>query len=322
MSESLERLVAKVASGERLSEDELATLQRHAHAGSRLLVRLAWGHALLQAGEARQALVYLERLVRDFPSDVQCHLALARAHTVLDQGAPAEAALKRALALSPQDPEALKALALFAMERGELASARARIDQVLRLDPLDPEAQLVASELEARADVRLSADADTLVARVLPVLRPGDFHVQAPLALRRPGPAGLQVFYVESHPELLPYVPHAALAQLDVSLDALDDAAWRNLEARPPVLELDPDSPLWALATQDGHDAARLLLGRVRGQLPGARAWHVQLGRREVVVGCAADDAEASRRLDALPTHEGGIEGRFHLTAEGALTRR
>ncbi len=105
---------------------------------------------------------------------------------------------------------------------------------------------------------------------MLPVLRDASFLDRAVGAARREGPAGLFVFYAPLDPQMVRYVPEGALQSLRVSLQELDEAAWKNLDATladPIAMTLTPEglrlgarpAGLWALAKGDGHDAARLL---------------------------------------------------------------
>ncbi len=146
---SLDRIRRKVEAGDRLTEPELNVLRGAARSQPGPTLRLAVAHALINVEENRSALTLLERLVGDFPRDLQAWLGLARALLALDRFGEAERALNAALALSPGDPEALKALALVAMRRGEFARARTWISDVLRRDPFDDEAKLIRAELES-----------------------------------------------------------------------------------------------------------------------------------------------------------------------------
>ncbi|MGA9524476.1 MAG: tetratricopeptide repeat protein, partial [Myxococcaceae bacterium] len=131
----LDRIRRKVESGDRLSMRELDVLREAARSQPGPTLRLAVAHAMINAEENRSALTLLERLVGDFPRDLQSWLGLASALLALDRFVEAERALNAALALSPRDPEALKALALLAMRRGEHSRAREWIADVLRRDP-------------------------------------------------------------------------------------------------------------------------------------------------------------------------------------------
>lgn len=172
---------------------------------------------------------------------------------------------------------------------------------------------------------------EDLLARVLPVLRPARFLESAPDAANREGPAGLLIFYVFEDPELLRYLPRSQLESVGVTLEALDSSAWTHLSrtlAEPTALRLEADgrlgpgsepASLYALASGDGHDSARLLLPgqqlKLRARL-GPGPWKVSLGRRELAVVGQQDQS-----LERLPTAPDGIEGVFELTAEGELRR-
>lgn len=158
--------------------------------------------------------------------------------------------------------------------------------------------------------------------RVLPVLRSPGFAQLAPHAACREGPAGLCVFYVLDHPELVQYLPRALAEAGGMSLEALDEAAFRNLSARlsRPKLVSSAEAPVWALDEQDGHDAARLLTPAQRELLratAGEGPWRVDLGRREVAFLCLERDAAALAVLETLPPAEDGLPGRYRLTDAG-----
>ncbi|MHB8877050.1 MAG: tetratricopeptide repeat protein [Myxococcaceae bacterium] len=145
----LERVRRKVEAGEALSEAELGLLERAARGGGGPGLRLSVAHALMNAGDDREALTLLEAMQRDFPREVQVWLAHARALVGIERYAEAERSVQQALRVNPGDPEALKVLAVVALRRGELSRARAYVEEVLRVDPIDEEAQLLMGELDA-----------------------------------------------------------------------------------------------------------------------------------------------------------------------------
>jgi Flp pilus assembly protein TadD len=177
----------------------------------------------------------------------------------------------------------------------------------------------------------LGEDVSSLEHRVLPVLRPGGFEAQAVGALHRPGPAGLEVFYVLEDPEYVRYLPDSILKAAGVAMEAVDSAAWRNLEARPaPVRPVVVDrgvvrlaesfSGLWAVAAGDGHDGARLLTVEQRRRLAlqaGEEPLRVNLGWREFALMCRESDAAECEALAKLGHAPDGIPGLFRLTGEG-----
>lgn len=407
----LDRIREKVWAGEVLDDAELAELERVAQREGGPVWRTTVAQALINADAVTQAIPILEAVRRDFPRDVQAHLAFGRALISLEKWNEAEAPLKLALELNPQDPEPLKALGTIAMRRNEYGRARALLNEVLRLDPLDDEAQLLMAELEAlvpepttagpptlesftRALVeRLKAQstqhvvargqlsirmgrggvarfdlaslfkeavpssrplAETvelvakdlaerslalppgrlqLLAKVLPVLRDSSFLERGEGGAHREGPAGLWYFYAVDDPEVVLYIPEGVLAAYRVTLEELDEAAWKNLEARPTevrALELEQgalrlsNTPtgLWALAHGDGHDAARLLTVSHQAALEkvaGAGPLRVYLGLRELVLLCREDDAASVAKLDGLDAAREGIVGPWRLHG-GKLT--
>jgi thioredoxin-like negative regulator of GroEL len=177
----------------------------------------------------------------------------------------------------------------------------------------------------------LSEDASALQARLRPVLRPQGFEAQAVGALHRPGPAGLEVFYVLEDAEYVRYLPESALGSTGLTAEAVDQAAWRNLEAAPaPVQSVVLDrgelrlaeafSGLWAVAEGDGHDGARLLTAEQRRRLvleAGPGPLRVSLGHREFVLVCRETDGTECEALAKLGHAPDGIPGLFRLTAEG-----
>jgi hypothetical protein len=145
--DELLELIAKVAGGETLSDQDLTALELAARAAQGPKLKVAHAQALLNADQALRALPLLVGLKRDFPHEIEVLLALSRALLALERWGPAEEALKHILAHNPDDPEALKALALLALRRGELERARTFVKRVLELDPLDAEAQQLDGEL-------------------------------------------------------------------------------------------------------------------------------------------------------------------------------
>jgi tetratricopeptide (TPR) repeat protein len=177
----------------------------------------------------------------------------------------------------------------------------------------------------------LEGDVASLESRLRPVLRPVGFEAQAVGALHRPGPAGLEVFYVLEDAEYVRYLPEAMLGPAGLSAEAVDAAAWRNLEAAPaPVRPVVVDrgqvrlaetfSGLWAVAEGDGHDGARLLTAAQRRRLAlqvGDAPLRVSLGWREFTLLCREADAAECQALVKLGHAPDGIPGSFRLTAEG-----
>jgi hypothetical protein len=177
----------------------------------------------------------------------------------------------------------------------------------------------------------LSAEARALEERLRPVLRPAGFESQAVGALHRPGPAGLEVFYVLEDAEFVRYLPTAALGPAGLSAEAVDAAAWRHLEAhpapvRPVVLDAgqvvlaETFSGLWAVAGGDGYDAARLLTVEQRRRLvlhAGEVPLRVHLGWREFALLCRETDVAACESLARLGGAPDGIPGLFRLEGGG-----
>ncbi|SEU26708.1 tetratricopeptide repeat protein [Stigmatella erecta] len=171
------------------------------------------------------------------------------------------------------------------------------------------------------------------MARLRPVLRPAGFEAQAAGALCRPGPAGLEVFYVLEDAEYVRYLPAARLGAVGLTAEEVDRAAWRNLEAHPAVVRpavldrgevrlAETFSGLWLLAEGDGYDGARLLTAEQRRRLrlhAGEVPLRVSLGRREYALVCRESDAAECEALAGLGPAPDGIAGLFRLTDEGLL---
>ena len=406
----LDRIRQKVWNGEALTDAELAALEQAAQQQGGPTLRTTVAQALINADSVSQAIPILEAVRRDFPRELQAHLALGRALISLERWNEAKGPLEAALALNPGDPEPLKALAVIAMRRAEFSRAHALLDAVLRTDPLDDEAQALKAELDqpdvdpqtgpsleqftralldqlkqqstphllvkgqlvirlgrggvARFDLEplyretltaahsvdesiellgrelaekslgLPEGRLQLLARVLPVVRDSSFLERGVGSARREGPAGLWFFFAVDDPEVLLYVPEGLLATHRISTEALDEAAWKNLEARPTevrALELEKGAlrlsatptGLWALAHGDGHDAARLLTVSHQAAIEKALGHHplrVYLGLRELVLLCREDDAVSVEKLEGLEAAKDGIAGAWRLS-EGRLTQ-
>jgi tetratricopeptide (TPR) repeat protein len=409
----LERIKEKVWAGERLTDAELAALERAAQRDGGPVMRTTVAQALINADAVREALAILEGVRRDFPRDAQAHLALGRALISLEKWTEAEAPLKEALTLQPDDPEPMKALAVVAMRRAEFSRARLLLNNALHLDPVDDEARVLLEELEAQSGTRPEVSAPPtvddftraliarlraqstphvvakgqlvirlgrggvarfdlkalfeesvqlgrsleesaalvardlaertlglpsgrlgLLARVLPVVRDSAFLERGEGSVRREGPAGLWFFYAVDDPEAVLYVPEGVLDAYRVSLEELDEAAWKNLAARPTevrALELEQGalrlSPtptgLWALAHGDGHDGARLLTlshQQAMATVTDGRPLRVYLGLRELLLFCREDDPANVAKLEGLDAAREGIVGAWRL-CDGKLTQ-
>lgn len=198
--------------------------------------------------------------------------------------------------------------------------------------PLDEAVASVGAELAERS-LGLPEEAASLLDVALPVLRDEAFLDRGVGSACREGPAGLWVFYALEDPELFRYVPSSALATHGVSLEQLDEAAWRNLAAKPaevrPIelydghLKLTQEaSGLWAVAAGDGHDGARLLTAPQQERLReaiGPGPYRVYLGLRELSLVCRDD--ESAGVLEGMQSAGDGIAGEFVLDG-GRLHRR
>ena len=191
----------------------------------------------------------------------------------------------------------------------------------------------IAKELSERT-LGLPEGRLQLLSRVLPVLRESSFLERGIGAARREGPASLWFFYAIDDPELVRYVPEGALDGWRISLEELDDTAWKNLEARSTevrALELEQGAlrlsttptGLWALAHGDGHDGARLLTASHQAAIAkvvGPGPYRVYLGLRELVLICLEHDAASVAKIDDLDSARDGIAGVWRLDT-GRLTQ-
>ncbi len=201
--------------------------------------------------------------------------------------------------------------------------------------PLARTVEALGKELAERA-LGLPDGRQGLLTQVLPVLRDERFLERAVGSARREGPAGLWVFYVLEDPELVRYVPEAALLSHDVTLDDIDAAAWKRLDTlptplRPIALEEGQlrltleRTGLWAIAAADGHDAARVLTPRqqtLMREAMGDGPLRVYLGLRELVLVCPDEDATARELLDGLQATRDGISGAFRLVGQRLVSLR
>lgn len=284
----------------------------------------------------REARALVEQLLAADPSDAEGRLLL----TELDarqppetRGAPTVPEFTRALSerlrlqSTPhlvQKDQLLLRLGRGGVARVDLAELHQEARQLGR--GTASAAAVVAREL-AEHSLGLPAGPAPLLARVLPVVRDSAFLERGLGGARREGPAGLWFFYAVEDPEVVLYVPEALLGALGLTLEALDEAAWKNLEARPAVpraLEVEEGAlrlaatptGLWALAHGDGHDAARLLTPSHQAALASAAGpspWRVYLGLRELVLACAEGDAVSVAKLEALDAAREGIHGTWRL---------
>jgi tetratricopeptide (TPR) repeat protein len=200
--------------------------------------------------------------------------------------------------------------------------------------PLREGVSLIVSELSDAAAGEVG-DRARVLNEVRPVLRAKGFEAQAAGALHRPGPAGLHVYYVLHHPELLRYLPSAALGARGLTEDEVHIAAFTNLEeapGKPLPIRMSQGEPrpaqspggLWALAVGDGYDAARLLSSSEQQRLRlalGPTPLAVSLERRELALVWREDDVDAALEAARMRPGADGIRGRYRLKSDGALER-
>jgi hypothetical protein len=150
---------------------------------------------------------------------------------------------------------------------------------------------------------RQLAPAEELSRAVLPVVRSPGFGGLDLLV--RPHSAQFTIAYVAKDPDALRFVTASAAREAGLSLDALDEASWENLE--PVRLERFRPEGVWRLTGEDGHDAARLLLPDQWKRLEtalGAPPWRARLTAEAGVVVCREDSPDARRVLEALTRDE------------------
>lgn len=301
----------------------------------------------LRRGEFSRARAYVADILQKDPFDSEARLLQAELEGVDVPPPPAPAPQVQALR-----PEFTAAL-LAALHRAGVVCRRQGRDLLVKLasgevgrvdvgslyaayrDGTQELSAYVAGLVERlRGLSGLSLEAGVVQRRVRPVLRPGGFESQAMGALHRPGPAGLDIFYVLEDPELVHYLPEASLGQLGLSAEAVDARAWSNLEqlpapVRPVVLDegqvvlAESFSGLWAVAGGDGYDASRLLTAEQRRRLvlqAGDGPLRIHLGRREFALVCRESDRASCESLARLGRAPDGIEGVFRL-AGGGLER-
>lgn len=225
----------------------------------------------------------------------------------------------------------------FILRLGNGRAARVDVTSLYddyRAERVDVEtaAKRVAGELLERP-LELPDTNASLLESVLPVMRPSGFLDRARSASHREGPADLLIYFVLDDENLVRYLPAASLESRRISIDALDTAAWSNLSRRlatPRAVTVeqgevrlaDASVGIWALAEEDGHDAARLLLpeqvSKLRAAL-GAGPLRVALGQREIALVCHENDALAVSLLESMRSAYDGITGRYRLDENDRL---
>lgn len=272
--------------------------------------------AMRQGERARAAELVAQALARD-PFDGEARLVREELEAgTSPAGAPEPPATREEFTAALL--AALRATRTRHARRGEDLLVAAGEDQLARASlaalyaaycqegkPLPEAARRIAASL-ASAGAGLPGTREELLRRVLPLLREADFIDAAGASVHREGPAGLLVYYAVEDPEIFRYVPAHLTEQTGTSLEDLDRAAWDNLARRlaEPVPLAAPAAPerVFALATGDGHDSARLLVPAQRQRMS-QRApppWRLHLGTRELVLFCSADDEAASLWLARL----------------------
>ena len=297
----------------------------------------------LRQGEGARARAYVAEAVERDPFDAEAKLLRAEleAADLPPSPAPQEQVLR------PEFTAALTA----ALGRAGVVFRRQGKDLLVKLASggvgrVDV-GSLYAAYREAPGPSGLTAHAEALAARLgglssgvgptgvaleslRPVLRPAGFVAGTQGALFRPGPAGLEVFYVLEDAEFVRYLPASALGESGLTLEAVDAAAWRNLEAhpadvRPVVIDqgevrlAEAFSGVWAVTGGDGYDGARLLTKSQRRWLDavtGGGRLRVSLGRREVALLCRASDADSVQVLTVLGHAPDGVPGLLLMDGE------
>jgi len=199
--------------------------------------------------------------------------------------------------------------------------------------PLAEAVENTATELDILS-LGVPESRQALLSDVLPVLRAVTFQEKAGGSVGREGPAGLMIYYVLDHPEMVRYLPRMVVESGRATLEELDQAAWENLGKRPPQIApaavrdgslslSHRKTGLWMLGTGDGHDGARLLCEGHREFMQrklGPGPYRVSLGHRELVLLCRESDEDALAQLESYPAVSNGIPGIFRLEPGGRLT--
>ncbi|RKH19673.1 tetratricopeptide repeat protein [Corallococcus sp. CA047B] len=297
----------------------------------------------LRQGEAARARAYVAEAVERDPFDAEAKLLRAELEAADLPPAPTP----QEQVLRPEFTAALTA----ALGRAGMGFRRQGKDLLVKLASggvgrVDV-GSLYAAYREAPGAQGLTAYVEALAARlgglssgvgpvgvaletVRPVLRPTGFVAGTQGALFRTGPEGLEIYYVLEDAEFVRYLPASALVASGLTLEAVDAAAWRNLEAhpadvRPVVIDqgevrlAEAFSGVWAVTGGDGHDGARLLTKAQRRWLDAATGGgrlRVNLGRREVVLLCRDSDADSVRILTSLGHAPDGVPGLFLLEGD------
>lgn len=350
----LQRLRRKIQRGERLSEAELRRLRTAADVEGGPALGITLGLALSNAGADAEALSVLA--AAGHSAEPAAAEAQARALERAEQLEEAERVLGEAAAAHPREVGLRKRLVLLALRRGDRGAAERRLGELQALAPDELETRALAEALASGSggsalevllggawewfgkagawehgglratwtEEQPAAGAGEVLAHVVPALT----EVADPGLLFREGPAGLVVTYLSDGAAIEPETAPA-------SLEAVDAAAWKHLEARPaepravivdrgrPKLSPEPLG-LWALCEADGADGARLLTGGQRRRLfetAGAGPYQVSLARRELALVAPLLDPSAVALLESVETGPDGVPGRFVLYPDGTLQR-
>jgi len=293
----------------------------------------------MRRGEFLKAKKTIEEMLREDPLDSEAQQLSLELES-------AEVKLANPNAQKLQDPQfrgavvsSLKARSIPFLIQGDNLLIRSGKSTVARLvlselqsdfetsgHSLDSYADSMATELSERT-LGIRPGKLHLLSKVLPLLREPAFLESAVGAVHREGPAGLLVFYVIEDPSFARYVPERALAKSQLELDELDAQAFQNLESIPVKLKpielvdgalkiAEALTGLWGLTGNDGHDAARLLVPKIRREIEsqmGPGRWRVYLGLRELVLLCREDNLEMVEQLETLQAADNGIAGRFEI---------
>lgn len=199
--------------------------------------------------------------------------------------------------------------------------------------PLEEVVSLIVRQLREAGEGEAFTK-EQILERVRAVVRDDAFMDKAEGAASRGMPGGVRLFFVLDDPELIRYLPSTLLEQQGIEVDTIYKTALENLGRHPPelrrvrldgaqVLPTGATSNLLSLWTGDGYDGARLYLREVQEQLRAALGpgeLRVYLGRRELVLVCAASDIDNVKALAALEPQD-GVAGEFALAADGSLDR-
>ncbi len=300
----------------------------------------------LRRHELARAHDWVKKALERDPFDAEAQTLMAELAPQVEGSAPELASSAAERDFREKTLEALKRKSIAHLVQGDSLLIRAGTGAAARLSwpalrsqqrasgqSVDTFAEALATELAQRT-LGLKPGRLPLLLKVLPVVRDARFLEQAEGAVHREGPADTFIFYVIEDPAFVRYVPERSLQSARVTLDELDEHAFKNLAHKPvlpkPIelvqgalrLAAEPTG-LWGLTGNDGHDAARLFSRPTQAALEetlGAEPLRCYLGLRELVLLCRASDEALATQLSQMQATDEGIAGAFEYH-RGTLKR-